>query len=102
MAEKIKIVMIDDEMDLCMLVKANLESNGNYEVAVTSNPQDAENFVRAQKPDIILLDNVMPVRKGSEIAASLKKSPDTKNIPIVVVSGKGEMVYNKKKNQFQW
>jgi len=102
MAEKVKVVMVDDEKDLCFIVKANLEDTGNYEVATTSDPHMAEDVIRREKPDIILLDVVMPGRKGTEVVASLKKENDIKTIPIIMVSGKGEMVYNKKKDEFKW
>jgi len=102
MSEKIKVVMIDDEEDLCLMVKCNLEEKGNYEVATLSDPKQAESFVKQEMPDIILLDVVMPERRGPDVVIALKKDNDLKRIPIVMVSGKGEMVYNKKKDDFKW
>lgn len=102
MPEKIKIVMIDDEADLCLLVKGNLEDTKEFEVVTVSDPTQAEAVCVKEKPHIILLDNVMPQKKGAEIAKILKKNEATKAIPIIMVSGKGEMVYSKKKNTFQW
>ncbi|HOW36404.1 MAG TPA: response regulator [Candidatus Omnitrophota bacterium] len=102
MADKIKILMIDDEPDLCTLVKANLEETGEFEVVTTTQPQEAESLCLRENPNLILLDNIMPSRKGADIAKALKGNADTKNIPIIMVSGKGEMVYSRKKGQFQW
>ena len=102
MADKIKLVMIDDEQDLCAMVKTNLEDTGEFEVLTCSDPKQAEAFVRQHMPSIILMDVVMPGLKGSEIATALKKSPDTKKIPIIIVSGKGEMIFDRKKNEFKW
>lgn len=102
MPEKIRIVMIDDEEELCQLVKANLEDKGEFQVATSTNPEQAENFIRQQNPDLILLDNIMPKRKGSEIVKTLKKDEATRRIPIIMISGKGEMVYNRKKGEFKW
>ncbi len=102
MSEKKKIVMIDDEQELCFMVKGNLEDTGAFVVVTTSNALEAETLVQREKPDIVLLDVVMPGRRGNEIAISLRKNPETKNIPIVMVSGKGEMIYNKKKDEFKW
>ena len=102
MGDKKKIVMIDDEPDLCLLVKESLEETGVFEVLTAVHAQEGENLIRQEKPDLILLDNIMPTKKGSEIVKDLKKDEATKNIPIIMVSGKGEMVYSKKKNQFQW
>jgi len=102
MADKIKVAMIDDEMDLCLLVKGNLEETGEFTVVASADPQNAEQFIKQELPDVVLLDNVMPDRMGSEIAKLLKKDETTRRIPIIMVSGKGEMVYNKKKQDFQW
>jgi len=102
MEGKIKILMIDDEEDLCVVVKANLEDTGEFEVVTLSKPQEAENVIRQENPDVILLDVVMPERKGTEIVAALKKDAELKTIPVIMVSGKGEMVYNKRKDEFKW
>ena len=102
MSEKAKVVMIDDEADLCAHIKEKLEAAGGFEVTATSHPEDAEKIIRETMPAIILLDIVMPTRKGTDIIAALKKDPDLKRIPILIVSGKGEMVFNVKKHDFQW
>ena len=102
MSDAVKIVMIDDEEDLCNVVKENLEDTGKFHVTTLSDPAQAEDVIRAQHPDLILLDVVMPAREGSDIIRSLKKDPDLKTIPVIIVSGKGEMVYNRKKEEFKW
>lgn len=102
MSDKKRIIMIDDEPDLCLLVKGNLEDTGEFEVVTTSDAQNAAALCIKEMPDLILIDNVMPAKKGSEIAKELKKNPDAKGIPIIMVSGKGEMIFSKKKGQFQW
>ena len=102
MGEKKKILMIDDETDLCLMVKENLEETGEFEVTTTSKAEDAEALCIQQRPDLILLDNVMPGKKGSEIVKLIRNNPETKNMAVVMVSGKGEMVYSKKKDHFQW
>jgi len=100
MPDKIKIVMIDDEEDLCFVVKANLEDSGEFDVITVSNPEEAEGIVEKENPDLVLLDNIMPGRKGADIAVELKNKDKT--LPIIMVSGKGEMVFNKKKEEFKW
>jgi CheY-like chemotaxis protein len=102
MSDKAKVVMIDDETDLCAVVKDNLEETGKFIVETLSNPLQAEEFIRAQKPEIILLDVVMPQRGGPSVVQALKKDPELKTIPVIIVSGKGEMVYNRKKDEFKW
>ena len=102
MAGQKKILVIDDEADLCTLIKENLETTGQFAVVTSTNPLEAESLCQKEKPDLLLLDNIMPARKGSEIAKALKSDSATKGIPIVMISGKGEMVYSKRKGQFQW
>ena len=102
MSDKVKVVVIDDEPDYCEYIKEKLEAIGEYEVTTTSAPEQAEQVIRQVMPAIILLDIVMPTRKGTDVIAALKKTDDLKRIPIIVVSGKGEMVFNKKKHDFQW
>ncbi len=97
-----KILIVDDEKDFCDLLKENLESLGQFQVSYEIDPQRVEAAIEASRPDIILLDNVMPTRKGSEIVRELKKQEDLKRIPIIMVSGRGEMVYYKKSDSFKW
>jgi CheY-like chemotaxis protein len=102
MAEKFRVVVVDDEVDLCFLIKSILEDKQEFEVATTSKPTEAEQLIRQFKPHVILLDIVMPERRGTDIIASLKKDPELRRIPIIVVSGKGEMVFERKKKEFRW
>ncbi|MFA5087855.1 MAG: response regulator [Candidatus Omnitrophota bacterium] len=103
MPDKIKIVMVDDEADLCFVVKTNLEEAGEFEVVTVSKPEAAESVILQEKPALVLLDNIMPGRKGSDIVKELrKKDAETRKIPIIMVSGKGEMVFDKRKREFKW
>ncbi|MFH1767661.1 MAG: response regulator [Candidatus Omnitrophota bacterium] len=102
MEGKIKIVVIDDERDICLLIKENLEITGRFAVITTSSPLEAEQLCQQEQPDLILMDVVMPNRKGSDIVESLKKDPGTKRIPIIIMSGLGEMVYFKDKDKWSW
>ncbi|MCK5268078.1 MAG: response regulator [Spirochaetes bacterium] len=102
MSDKIKIAMIDDEEDLCLMVKANLEDMEGYEMVFSCHPEDAERFVKQEQPDVVLLDVVMPERKGTDVVMGIKQDPDMRHIPIIMVSGKGEMVYNNKNDEFRW
>lgn len=102
MSEKTKVVMIDDEEDLCLLVKANLEETGEFEVVTSSNSAGVETLIRETRPDLVLLDVVMPGRKGSDLIADIRKDDAMRGIPIIVVSGKGEMVYDRKTDEFKW
>jgi len=84
--EKKKILLIDDEQDFTQLVKMNLEATGKYEVKIEN--RGALGFAAAKqfKPDLILLDILMPDMEGSEVASKLNEDKDTKNIPIVILT----------------
>lgn len=102
MSEKKKVVFIDDDTGLCLMVKEKLEASGAYEVTTLTNPAQAEAVIRQVRPDVLMIDVVMPGRKGPEIIAVMRKDPEFKSLPIIVISGKGEMVFNPKKDEFKW
>ncbi len=102
MSEKFRIVVIDDEPGVGELLKSILEGNGSYEVTIVANPQEAETVARQIKPQLVLLDIVMEGRMGTEIISSFREDSQLGNIPIIVVSGKGEMVLDPKKGGFRW
>ena len=85
---KKKILVVDDEVDVLSIVKTRLEIN-NYEVFTASNGDDGFNAAVAQKPDLILLDVVMPVKTGFEVCQQLKDNSETANIPVIFLTAKG-------------
>ncbi len=98
-----KILVVDDEADYCEMIKEKLSATGEFEVTVLTDATKAEATVNQMKPDLVLLDNVMPGVMGSEIAKKLRqKGSETRGIPIIMVSGKGEFVYTKKGDEFKW
>ena len=97
-----KILVVDDEADLCEMVSHSLAKSGEYTVLSTSQPESVLGICRQECPDLILLDIVMPNLKGTEIIQALKANPATARILIVVTSGLGEMVYEKKKEKWTW
>jgi CheY-like chemotaxis protein len=83
---KKKILMIDDEVDFCYFAKRNLERTGELEVVVEVNARRAVEAAIAQKPDLILLDIIMPELDGSEVAFCLASDERTKDIPVVFLT----------------
>ncbi|MBK1441807.1 response regulator transcription factor [Parapedobacter sp. ISTM3] len=71
MQKNIKIAVIEDDENLRFLVAHRLESE-NYQVIQTGNGDDAEKLILEQKPDIVLLDWMLPGKQGSDICASLR------------------------------
>jgi len=85
-----KILIIDDEEDFCYFVKANLQLISNYEVLVANRGKKGIRLVRKEKPDLILLDVMMPGMDGFEVLKRLKKSEETQYIPIIMLTAKNE------------
>lgn len=81
-----RIVVVDDEPDFCFFLKKNLEATGAYEVSVCMEAAQAVSQVRTLKPDLVLLDILMPGRSGAEIAEELKHDAATKTIPVIFLT----------------
>ena len=82
---KKKILVVDDETDLLLVTLLRLKHVG-YEGFGAVNGQEALDMARQKMPDLILLDALLPVINGDEIAKILKKEEKTKNIPIILIS----------------
>lgn len=80
-----KILVVDDEADSLSLTKIILEKNG-FHVVQASNGEDALRMAEAEKPDLILLDIVMPDTTGFEVCKKLMKQPKTRFIPVIMFS----------------
>ncbi len=85
MAKK-RILLVDDEKSLTTLLKLNLEETGNYDVRVENWPEDALAAAREFKPDLVLLDIIMPRLPGGNVAAQIDSDPLLKETPIVFLT----------------
>jgi len=86
---KEKILVVDDEEDILELLKFKLSREG-YQVTCAASGEEALSCVRSGTPDLIVLDLMLPGIDGIEVTRELKNDPDTKNIPIVMLTAKGE------------
>jgi CheY-like chemotaxis protein len=82
---KKKILIVDDETLLSTLVKSRLNANG-FEVEIAANGQEGVDIATKWKPDLILLDVIMPVMDGYEACKRLKAQDETREIPIIIVT----------------
>lgn len=85
------ILVIDDEEDLLELIEYNLAKEG-YQVSTVTSGERALDMVRQTPPQLILLDWMLPGLDGLEICKRLKSDRKTQNIPIIMISAKGEDV----------
>ncbi len=84
-----KILIIEDDRSLVGVLEYNL-SNAGYEVSCAMDGQDGLNQVRSQLPQLIILDLMIPVIDGIEVCRRLRSIPETANIPILMLTAKGE------------
>ena len=84
--KKKRVLIVDDEVHFTRLLKLNLERNGRYEVEEENRGAQALAAARKFKPDLVLLDIVMPDSSGNEIAAQLREDPELKGIPIIFIT----------------
>ena len=80
------IMIIDDEADTVETVRLRLEANG-YQVSSTWGKESVED-VRRSKPDLVLLDVIMPGMDGFAVISELKRDPDLAKIPVIIFSAK--------------
>lgn len=84
-----KILIAEDEPEIAQMVKFKLEREG-YDVLWESNGGSAFKTAQAERPDLILLDIMMPVMDGLQVLKKLKADPDLKDIPVIMLTAKGQ------------
>jgi DNA-binding response OmpR family regulator len=84
-----KILLVDDEQALLEMVKMRLETNG-YDVITAGDGQEALDTARQEKPDLIILDLMLPKMDGYKVCALLKKDSRYASIPILMFTAKAQ------------
>ena len=82
-----KILVVDDENDVRELIKAGLDRT-EYTTLTASSGAQALSICKTDKPDLILLDIAMPMMDGYQVCEKLKQDPQTKDIPVLFLTGK--------------
>lgn len=86
---KEKVLIVDDEEHILELLKFNL-SNSGYNVICANNGIDAYNIAKAEKPDLVLLDLMIPGMDGLDVCKEIKKNPETLKAAIIMITAKSE------------
>ncbi len=84
-----KIVVIEDEPDIVEVVSYNLKREG-YNVLSVERGDEGLNLVRNQSPNLVILDLMLPGMDGLSICQQMKSDPLVRDIPVIIISGKGE------------
>ncbi|MFH1783686.1 MAG: response regulator [bacterium] len=85
-----KILVVDDEPHIVKLIVTRLQANG-YEVFTGTNGEEALEVARKERPDLILMDVLMPVMDGYTFVKTAKGDNDIKDIPVIILSAKDRM-----------
>jgi len=85
------ILVVDDEPDIVETVAMMLESKG-CEVGRAYDGLEAEESIKARRPDLVLLDVMMPRKDGYVLCAELKASEETRDIPVILLTAVGDKV----------
>lgn len=80
-----KVLIVDDEPDVVALIERTLSSDG-FDVVKAYDGIGALDLVSTEKPDLVLLDLMMPMMSGYEVCQQLKSNPQTRDIPVVCLS----------------
>ena len=87
--ETIKVLLVEDEEDIREMVHFNLFKE-RYQVLLASDGQTAVDVATKELPELIVLDVMLPKMDGFEVCERLKNDPQTKKIPIIMLTAKGE------------
>jgi CheY-like chemotaxis protein len=90
-----KLLVVDDDQDFAQLLEFDLKKHG-YQVATAFNGEEGLEKVDKEKPGLIILDIKMPKMDGYTFVRRIKKNPETKNIPLIVLTS-----YEPMKDMFQ-
>ena len=88
-ANKTKILIVDDEPDLVQTLQDRLEMNG-YNIITAGNGKEGLEKAIQEKPDIVLLDVIMPIMDGLEMLEALRKNPECKSCAVIMLTARSQ------------
>ena len=89
MTQKKRIILVEDEEDIAALIKLQAELSG-YKLHVEVDGINGYRAIEREKPDLAILDIMLPGENGLDVCRKIKGSPELKNIPVIILSAKGE------------
>lgn len=85
----VKILVCDDERHIVRLIQVNLERQG-WEVVTAFDGKEGLEKIRSEKPNLVVLDVMMPYMDGFEVLKSLRREPDTEALPVIMLTAKAQ------------
>ena len=86
-----KILIVDDEQDIVELLSYNLEKEG-FSTVKAYDGEAALGLVRSEKPDLMILDLMLPKMNGLDVCKAIRRNPETANLPIIMLTAKGDEI----------
>jgi CheY-like chemotaxis protein len=99
MADK-KVLVVDDEIHIVHVVTIKLRNNG-YDVVSASDGAEAYELACSEKPDIVVTDYQMPVMSGLELIEKLRETPQTADVPVIMLTARSFAVQEQRKQQLR-
>lgn len=81
-----KILLVDDDVEFCEATKMFLEGQG-YDVALAYDGKEGLDKVRSEKPDLVILDVMMPEMNGYDVCVVMKADPALSKVPVILLTG---------------
>ncbi len=91
MGNALRVVLIDDDPDLRSLIKLTLEFTAGWHVTTAEDGASGIQTVVAERPDVVVVDLMMPGMDGYEVCQRLKREPATAGIPVVLLTARKEL-----------
>ena len=91
----IKVLYIEDNDDDVYMLKMRLELLGDFKILVAQNGEKGCEMAVSERPDVIIMDLEMPILDGWEATRRLKSNPQTRDIPVIVMTAKVETLYRR-------
>ncbi len=88
---KESVLIVEDDEDILQLLEYNFQ-NAGFDVTVSRDGLDALQKLKRQKPDLVLLDIMLPGADGFEVCKSIKRDPKTAQVPVIMLTARGEEV----------
>ena len=83
------VLVVEDEAPLVTLLRYNLEKEG-FQVCEASDGEEAMVQIAERKPDLVLLDWMLPLVSGIEVCRRIRRSPETRSLPVIILTARGE------------
>jgi two-component system alkaline phosphatase synthesis response regulator PhoP len=85
----LKVLVCDDERHIVRLIQVNLERQG-YQVVTAFDGKEGLEKIRSEKPNLVVLDVMMPYMDGFEVLKAIRREPETENLPVIMLTAKAQ------------